>query len=200
MENILGPLILILYFAGYGIVHSVLASHSLKQWLQTIIGSQAMRGYRLVYNVFALLSLLPFFWLQTKFPNPRLYSIPSPWRWAMVGFQLLALVGVSITVLQTGLLHFAGISQLFTRKQAEYTPLNMSGFYRWTRHPLYSFSLLFMWLSPIMYLNQLIGYLLFSAYFFIGSIYEERKLVVEFGKTYQIYQQQVPRLIPRLKK
>jgi protein-S-isoprenylcysteine O-methyltransferase Ste14 len=34
-------------------------------------------------------------------------------------------------------------------------------------------------------------------YFFIGSIFEERKLVREFGAAYRAYQQRVPRLMPR---
>ena len=36
-----------------------------------------------------------------------------------------------------------------------------------------------------------------NVYFFIGSIFEERKLVREFGDAYRAYQQRVPRLLPR---
>jgi protein-S-isoprenylcysteine O-methyltransferase Ste14 len=34
-------------------------------------------------------------------------------------------------------------------------------------------------------------------YFWIGSIFEERKLVREFGDAYRDYQHRVPRLLPR---
>ena len=47
-----------------------------------------------------------------------------------------------------------------------------------------------------MTVNLLTTYLLITLYFYIGSIYEERRLVVEFGQTYREYQQCVPRLIP----
>ena len=53
-----------------------------------------------------------------------------------------------------------------------------------------------LWLSPVMTLNLLVTYLLISLYFYIGSIYEERRLLAEFGAAYQAYRRCVPRLIP----
>jgi protein-S-isoprenylcysteine O-methyltransferase Ste14 len=47
-----------------------------------------------------------------------------------------------------------------------------------------------------MTLNLLTTYILFSFYFYIGSFFEERRLLAEFGAAYQAYQQRVPRLIP----
>lgn len=193
---ILNALILTLYFLLYGFLHSWLASLTVKERVQAIVGQQVMRGYRLAYNCFALLSILPFFALQSTLPNPKLYDIPTPWRWFMVTGQMLALAGATITILQTGLPHFLGLSQLVTSQATEHTPLNISGFYKWVRHPIYFFSLIFIWLSPVMYLNQLIGYVLFSFYFYFGSKYEEDKSVTEFGDTYRDYQRHVPRLFP----
>ncbi|MDP3480639.1 MAG: hypothetical protein Q8R88_12775 [Desulfoprunum sp.] len=37
---------------------------------------------------------------------------------------------------------------------------------------------------------------LLSAYLIIGTILEERKLVVEYGDIYRTYQRQVPMLLP----
>lgn len=189
-------LILGLYFVLYGLIHSWLASLTVKQKVEEWFGPQARRGYRLFYNLFAIMTLLPFFALQAMLPNPKLYSVPSPWRWVMVAGQLVGLVGAVISLWQTGLFHFLGLSQLTTDSPTENRPLTIKGFYKWVRHPIYFFSLLFIWLTPIMYLNQLIAYILFSLYFYLGSIYEERKLVAEFGDTYRDYQQRVPRLLP----
>jgi hypothetical protein len=47
--------------------------------------------------------------------------------------------------------------------------------------------------------NLLTTFILLSLYFYIGSICEERRLLVEFGQAYQVYQRQVPRLIPRVR-
>lgn len=40
--------------------------------------------------------------------------------------------------------------------------------------------------------------LLFGLYFWIGSIYEERNLVKDYGKAYEKYRQEVPRFIPKI--
>ncbi len=196
MTWILNSLILTLYFVLYGLIHSWMANLSVKKWIQETVGFAVMRGYRLAYNIFALVTLMPFFVLQATLPNPLLYSAPSPWLWLMVGGQIVAIIGISITLLQTGLLHFLGLSQLFTENPPENTPLSGKGLYKFVRHPLYFLCMVFLWLSPIMTLNQLIGYILFSFYFYIGSKYEERKLVAEFGETYRDYQRHVPRLFP----
>jgi protein-S-isoprenylcysteine O-methyltransferase Ste14 len=71
------------------------------------------------------------------------------------------------------------------------------GFYCYVRHPIYSFSLLLLWLTPAMTVNLLTVYVLTTLYFYVGSLHEERRLLAEFGEAYRDYQQQVPRLIPR---
>ncbi len=196
MQWLFNVLILTSYFVLYGLIHSWLVSLSFKQRVQTIVGAKMMRGYRLAYNIFAFVSLLPFFALQTQLPNFRLYLVPSPWRWLMVGGQLLALLAAGLSFWQTGPLHFLGLSQLTQEQLTENTPFSKRGFYGYVRHPIYFFGMMLIWLSPLMTLNQLIGYVLFSLYFYLGSYFEERKLIAEFGDTYREYQRQVPRLIP----
>ena len=134
--------------------------------------------------------------LMAVLPAKTLYVAPSPWREVMVLGQLLALVLAGVTVLQAGALHFLGLTQLVSKRPAQNSPLNLGGFYKWVRHPLYTFSLLFIWLSPVMTTNTLAAYILFTLYFYFGSIYEERRLVAEFGPAYDDYRRQVPRLIP----
>jgi protein-S-isoprenylcysteine O-methyltransferase Ste14 len=70
------------------------------------------------------------------------------------------------------------------------------GLYRYVRHPLYTFSLLILWLSPAMSLNTFIVYLALTVYILIGIIFEERKLVREFGEEYVGYRSVTPMLIP----
>ncbi len=44
--------------------------------------------------------------------------------------------------------------------------------------------------------NLLALYLGLSAYLLIGSIFEERKLVQQFGKEYVEYRRRTPRIVP----
>jgi protein-S-isoprenylcysteine O-methyltransferase Ste14 len=75
----------------------------------------------------------------------------------------------------------------------------VKGLYRWVRHPLYTAGLLFLWLTPLMTTSILAFNLAMSAYIAIGSVFEERRLVTEFGPAYADYQRRVPRLIPGLR-
>ena len=137
--------------------------------------------------MFAMIGLLP---------DQTLYVVPSPWNWLMVGGQLLAVLAALASLVQTGLFHFIGLSQLITERPGESGPLNLGGFYAYMRHPLYSFGIVVLWLMPAMTTNLLVAFSLFTIYFYFGSIYEERRLLNQFGPAYQAYRQQVPRLVP----
>lgn len=189
-------LILVLFFTLYGVLHSVLASLALKAWARRVFGPGVERWYRLIYNIIAVITLLPLVPLLAWLPGPILYVVPSPWRWLMVGGQLLALAALGVSLLQTGAFHFLGLAQLTAERPDAPGKLNVGGFYGWVRHPLYFFSLLLLWLTPAMTLNLLVTYLLLTFYFYIGTFFEERRLLVEFGSVYRAYQQRVPRLIP----
>ena len=193
---ILSALILTIYFVIYGVVHSWLAGTSTKNWIRKTFGPSSDHWYRLAYNIFAGITLLPMLVLMAVLPGKLLYVVPTPWAWLMVAGQMLALLAAAITVIQTGAFHFLGLSQLVDPQPAQTTELNLRGFYTRVRHPLYTFSLLFLWLTPAMTTNSLIAYILFTLYFYFGSIYEERRMVAEYGQVYADYCKTVPRIIP----
>lgn len=196
MKIVASILALSSYFVLYSVVHSWLAGASVKSWARRKFGSLAGRGYRLAYNIFATVTLLPMLAMMALLPARTLYVVSAPWRWLMVGGQILALLAAAVTLLQTGLFHFAGLAQLVKKQPRQSGSLTVDGFYAWMRHPLYTFSLIFLWLTPAMNTNSLTAYILFTLYFYWGSFYEERRLVDEFGSAYKQYQRQVPRLFP----
>jgi protein-S-isoprenylcysteine O-methyltransferase Ste14 len=193
---LVGVFVLTLYFVLYAVIHSLLAGLPVKNWARRVFGPATDRWYRLFYNIFAVVTLLPYVVLLALLPQQILYVVPVPWRWVMAAGQLLALLGLGIAFWQSNPLHFMGMAQLFTPEPAAPGPLVVHGFYNWVRHPIYFFSLLLIWLTPLLSLNLFVTYLLFTIYFYSGSIYEERRLVAEFGTAYQEYQRRVPRLIP----
>ncbi len=176
----------------WGLWHSLLAARRVKRVLEAHLG----RGYRLFYNLVAGVTLLPVLALVAWRPGEVLYQVPAPWRWGMVVIQLLAVLAAAVTLLQTDVLRFLGIRQLLQAEPLGPNRLTIRGFYKWVRHPLYFFSLIFLWFSPIMTLNLCILYGAFTLYLYIGAIFEERKLVGQFGQAYRAYQQRVPMLIP----
>jgi protein-S-isoprenylcysteine O-methyltransferase Ste14 len=99
--------------------------------------------------------------------------------------------------LQTDTLSFVGLRQLFEDEKPG--KLVTSGFYRVMRHPLYTFGLLFLWLSPNVSVNSFVLYLALTVYIFIGAYFEERKLMREFGQEYTDYKSVTPMIVPGLK-
>lgn len=188
------------FFIVWALLHSVLAARHVKAWAHRAVGEQTVaRWYRFFYNVFSTLTVLPLFPLLAWLPDQTLYVVPAPWRWLMVAGQLLALAGLVATLMQTDVWHFVGVAQLVRDNPTEApSSLQVDGFYGWVRHPLYTFSLLLIWLTPAMTVNLLTTYILFTLYFYVGSIHEERRLIAEFGDAYRQYQQEVPRLLPRI--
>src|SRR4030067_811814 len=73
------------------------------------------------------------------------------------------------------------------------------GLYRYVRPPLSTAGAAFLWLTPIMTTTLLALYSAFTAYLYLGSLHEERRLRAEFGEAYTNYQRRVPRMIPRLR-
>ncbi|NJO05623.1 MAG: isoprenylcysteine carboxylmethyltransferase family protein [Chloroflexaceae bacterium] len=198
---------LITYLILYLALHSLLASLPVKAWAQRMFGDSVMRWYRLTYNVLAVVLLAPLPLLLAFLPSTTLYIVPEPWRWVMLGGQGVALMLMLVTLRQTDMGYFLGLAQLRgtsggTEGLADPSvgddALIVNGLYAYVRHPLYTFSLLFIWLSPAMTANLLAVFVLFTIYFYIGSIHEEHRLVRVFGETYRAYQRRVPRLFPRL--
>ena len=183
----------------YGLLHSWLASLGFKALVQRWLGDWGGRAYRLVYNLFAIVSLLPVLALPALLPDHLLYAIPFPWLLVSLALQSLAVVALLLGLLQTGLWSFLGLSQLSGAGQASPSQLVIHGLYHRVRHPLYSAGLLFIWLAPRMTTNLLAFNLGATVYLIVGAMFEERKLLREFGQDYARYRAHTPMLVPGLK-
>ena len=173
-------------------LHSILAAPRIKQILMSVFGA----WYRLVFNAFAIISLVPLLFMVLLLPDSLLYQVPWPWSGVMFLIQGGAALSALAALLQTGLIAFLGLDPLFGVSSKQDELLFTGGFYRWVRHPLYFFSLILLWATPRMTVNLFVLYLVFSSYLIWGTLIEEQKLIKVFGKNYRYYQQQVPMLIP----
>ncbi len=183
----------------WGLAHSLLASLQAKAFAARLFGTSADRFYRLAYNIFSGLSLLPIAWLFLILPDRVLYAVPLPWKVVMVLGQILAGIFLLVGVLQTGAMSFVGVSQLLS-PPGQPLKLVTNGLYHYIRHPLYAAGLVFIWLSPGMTVNQLVLCAAGTVYIIIGARFEERKLRREFGDSYVTYAKATPMLIPFLRR
>lgn len=70
------------------------------------------------------------------------------------------------------------------------------GMYGWVRHPLYCIFLLILWTPVHFTVDRLIFNLLWTTWIIIGTILEEKDLLLSFGDDYRAYKYDVPMLIP----
>ena len=179
-------------------LHSLLADNSVKDFLQKKFISP--RWYRIVYNVLAILTVLPVYYLYRQAPSEYLFDLPS---W----FQRLANVGVFLSII---LLYysfrkydwgeFSGIGYLKAKDKSITPSLQTKGMNSHVRHPLYFASLLLFWFSFLSSpsIPILVVAIMGSLYLYIGTRLEEQKLIDTFGEEYRQYQKRVPMLLPKL--
>jgi protein-S-isoprenylcysteine O-methyltransferase Ste14 len=157
------------------------------------------RYYRIIYNVVAVLLLLPVAIAYFRCPSVMIFK--ASWVLQIVG-GIILLIGfllLYLAIRQYNTREFSGLAQL-EGDIAAGQQLVKSGLNQYVRHPLYFASLLLFWGAFIAWpsASHLLLATLGSLYIIVGSQLEERKLVRLFGDDYKQYQQEVPMLIPRI--
>lgn len=193
----------LLTFTIWALLHSLAAMTRTKTLVRRWMGERPYAGlYRLVYNLFAFITILPVFYVMwTAVPRTLLWEIPAPWSYGAQFLRLVGLVGLAIALWQTDVWDFVGVRQAVRFWQGEEEmslppKLVTGGMYALVRHPLYFFSMLVLWFSPAMLLPSFLFNLLGTGYFYAGSRVEERRLAAFFGEEYEAYRQKVPGLFP----
>ena len=194
---------LLLSLVLWAVVHSLTAGSRFKAAVRRTIGGRAYEGvYRLAYNILSALTLLPVFYLlATRLPDRLLWAVPPPWNLLNYALQIAGAAGLMVALWQTDIWSFAGLRQFgrYLRGAAQPDPPGpfiARGTYGLVRHPIYLFALLFLWANPVVTVASAVLYAWVTVYFVIGSFYEERRLLAEFGDEYRRYQAAVPRLLP----
>jgi protein-S-isoprenylcysteine O-methyltransferase Ste14 len=201
MEYAVDVLIILLLFSVFSYVHSFLASIKVKQWFKITFG-ELIAFYRLAYNLFSLFSFYIIYLLSPK-SKLVIYDLSNPYDLIVLIPQLLALAGIFWAFRYICFKEFLGLDQIkrflaksYNTELDEELTLQIAGPFKYSRHPLYFFSIVFLLFRPTMDLFYLTFFLCVVAYFYIGSYYEERKLVKYFGEIYTTYQKIVPRIFP----
>ncbi len=194
-------ILIVILFALFGYIHSLLASIKVKFWFKQIFGD-LIAFYRLLYN---LLTLFSFYLIYEMSPKPHLiiYDLPNPYDLIVLIPQFLSLAGVFWSFKYICFKEFLGIDQIkrffekrYTTELDEEFTLRIDGPYKYSRHPVYFFSITFLMFRPVMDLFYLTFFVCTVIYFYIGSYYEEKKLVRQFGEVYETYKKSVPRIFP----
>lgn len=198
LELVSAKITTVFSLVAFAAIHSLTASLPFKRLIMKVAGPGAEKLYMPAYSLLTVLTLLPLVYQLLKNPGRVLYKIPSPWRWLMVGGQLIA--GILAPMAFRDAPHrFKISSQLSGPQASEKGSLKIRGIYRWVRDPFLLSGLVVILLTPIMTVNLLLVYLLTIIYLFLGSLHWETRLVAQFGDEYREYQKRVNRIIPRLR-
>ena len=188
-------LIIILLWAVYFFIHSLMADNKFKLVVKNWVGRKFIY-YRLIYvfiSVFGLVGIVYFLATHHSF------QILPPIAGVKYGGLVLASWGAIIikhAIKNYSMRDFLGIA--FKEERPEFVN---SGLLNYVRHPLYTGTILFtigFWLYIPNLLN-LVTVICIFIYLFIGIKLEERKLVEAFGERYLQFLQSTPMLFPRLK-
>ncbi len=198
MELSVKHVFVVLFWMLWCTLHSTLIATPVTDYLKKKLGDR-FRFYRLFFNAASLATLLPVVYYSISIPQAPVF------RWEghlmIVKYLLLA---TSITLFVAGGRHyslsqFLGVRQIKTGRVkhtlSEYDTFDTSGIFRAIRHPWYTASIMVIWARDIN-LSTLLVNIVISAYLIIGTILEERKLLLEFGERYREYQQNVSMFIP----
>jgi len=179
-------------------MHSLLISRSVVSFFKGIL-QQRFAYYRLYYNIFSFITLLPILKYQ--------FSLSEIVFWDWPGFWLLLKIALYITAFimfyggyRVYDMHYVlGLKQIreFSEEaQTEPIPFRTSGLLEYIRHPWYSGGILLVWGFGYISDVSLVIKVILTAYFIIGTKLEEKKLVAEIGEPYRQYCRRVPMLIP----
>ncbi|MDQ1252333.1 MAG: methanethiol S-methyltransferase, partial [Euryarchaeota archaeon] len=145
---VLSTIISVFSLAAFAVIHSLTASLPFKRLILRIAGPRAEMLYLPAYSLTSVLTILPLVYLLYKYPGRILYKIRSPWRWLMVGGQLIAAI-IAPRAFQDAPHRFKIRSQLSAPRTPEAGSLNIRGIYRWIRDPFLLSGLVIIWLTPI---------------------------------------------------
>jgi methanethiol S-methyltransferase len=183
-------------WAAYGATHSLLASNTVKRAV-ALHWRDATRGYRLLFNTIAAILLLPLLWLTQVWRTAPLWQWAGAWGWTANGLALAAFAAFLWSCRHYDLGEFSGLAQWRAggARPEDCGPLRISPLHRYVRHPWYFLALVILWTRD-MDEARLVSTACVSIYFWIGSRFEERKLIACHGRAYERYRQRVAGLVP----
>ncbi len=179
-------------------LHSVLITATVTSYMKRKLGD-GYRFYRLFFNAVALTTLLPLAYYSISINGPPIFRWEGP---SAIAKYLLLLTSLCLFIAGAkhyDLSQFLGIRQIKTGETnptlSEHDTFGTTGILSAIRHPWYVAGIMLVWARDTS-LSTLLNNIVISAYFVIGTILEERKLVREFGDNYREYQKRVSMFLP----
>jgi len=186
-------------WAAYCALHSYLISTQFTDFMIRLLKSY-YAFYRIVYVLVSLALLIPLI----------RYSSHLDTHIVIVDGLVPDVVRKSLTLLSLGLffwafffnydpLSFFGIRQILnfrkTTTSSSLPEIKKNGLLGIIRHPMYFSLIIYLWCQTYT-MSEIVANAVLTIYVIIGTVLEEKKLVLEYGDAYVKYQHEVPMLLP----
>ncbi|MFH1841915.1 MAG: NnrU family protein [bacterium] len=191
---------LALAWIAWSALHSTMIDNRVTTALRRRLGA-SFRFYRLFFNLVSLVTLVPVVLYGRSLDSPVFWRVPD----LLFVVQLL-LLALALWLFVAGgrhydFLQFLGFRQISSGGSSgaltESGALNTRGLLGVTRHPWYLGALLFVWSYPReLTVAHLVVKGVLTVYIIVGTVFEEHKLVAEYGDAYRQYQRDVSMLLP----
>ena len=184
-------------------LHSLLISKQAHKIAERLLGENS-GTYRVLYVLFSIITLVPVLLFQFSLQQQIVLESNISIRLFQGALFIYGMVMFYLGSRVYNMRFFLGITQCHNARKNTKTatlPFHTDGVLAYVRHPWYSGGIAFIWgfgtISDIYLLTRII----LTAYFIIGTVLEERRLVAELGDQYSSYRRKVPMLLPwKLKK
>ena len=191
----------VLAWAAFAVFHSLTVSEGYERLARRLLGDEAFDAYhRLAFTAYSAVAFVLLLVYVRTVPDPPLYRLEGIQRLLFHAIQL----GGFAFLLWTpwDLKEFLGFRQWERHRKGEAPGTGQSGrlftgrAYGVVRHPLYLGCSVILLFQPVQTRNSAISTAMVVLYFYVGTFFEERRLLAHFGEAYSDYQRKVPRFLP----
>lgn len=192
---------IVLAWLAFAVFHSLTVSEGYERVARRAMGDRNFFAYhRLLFTACSVAAFLLLILYLRTVPDRPLYRLEGAGRLLFHAVQLSGVVLLYWT--PWDLMEFVGIRQwMRSRKGEQRDPgrddrLFTGKAYGIVRHPLYLGISAVLAFHPVQSRNTAISTGLIILYFWVGTFFEERRMVRKFGEEYRSYQKRVPRFLP----
>lgn len=188
-------------WAAFAVFHSLTVSEGYERRVRRLFGDAAFDAYhRLAFTAYSSAAFAAVMLYLGTVPDRPFYRLEGFARILFHGIQL----GGFAFLLWTpwDLKEFLGFRQWERHRRGELVDaarparLFTGKAYGVVRHPLYLGCSVILLFHPAQTRNSFVSTVMIVLYFYIGTFFEEARLLRQFGDAYRAYQERVPRFLP----
>ncbi|MGE5189713.1 MAG: methyltransferase family protein [Gemmatimonadota bacterium] len=185
-------------WAAFAVFHSLTVSDGYERLARRAMGDRAFdAGHRLVFTLYSGVAFLVLLLYLRSVPDVPLFRLEG---WPRLLCRAVQAGGAAFLLWTPwDLLEFVGLRQWRRRRRPEAgrnDRLFTGKAYGVVRHPLYLGISAIVAASPVQTRNTVVSTAMILLYFYVGTFFEERRLLRQFGDEYRAYRERVPRFLP----